>query len=137
VITNTLYINYTPEAIALVEKWERKCIEALEKPDRHEVWDQTCFRDVLLEGHDAKFEPIPPSYGRIFDKITEEELWQDTTVLHFQASRHFKKWINNELVQWQGLDRLTAKDAAGFSLLEALKAISDREGIFPKDSSHT
>lgn len=94
-ITGTLYLQNTAATQNLLELWEKECMRMLEEGSR-EVWDQIALKQVLLEGAEVDFFPLPNDYCAIYDK--KETLKEEAVILHYQASRLFKKVINKEVV---------------------------------------
>ena len=64
---------------------------------KEEVWDQIALRNVLLSS-DAKITPLTQPYYMVYDKIEDEAMAKKAIILHYQASRLFKKSINNLVV---------------------------------------
>lgn len=94
VVSNTIYVNYTKEAISLVEKWMQNCLHELQdKGRKEEFWDQTALRDAILSGTKAKVVEMPLAYCKIFDSDFFNIAPRDVILEHYQASRRFKKLI--------------------------------------------
>lgn len=89
--TATMYIDYNPRTLSLIESWEDKCREALAAQPDLEISEQVVLNG-LLKPSQAKFKPLPPEYAALFD----EELPLKYIVQH-QASRLYRKIINQEL----------------------------------------
>lgn len=94
-ITGTLFLNDTPAIKTLLELWETKCSQMLAENNK-EVWDQIALKYVLLEsGAGVNITPLPDPYCAIYDK--KKTLKNDAVILHYQASRLFKKVVNKEV----------------------------------------
>lgn len=90
VISNTIFANYDPVVIDLLEDWSKECQEALvQKEKTLECWDQAVLRDVL-ERKKLSFTPMPLKFSTIFDLdklfISQKEI----VIEHYQASRRLK-----------------------------------------------
>lgn len=92
-ITGTLFFRPTDKAKKLLELWDEECQKMLEENEA-EVWDQIALKRVLLKDPDVEVFPLPNSYCSIYDKTLQET----PVILHYQASRLFKKEVNNEVV---------------------------------------
>jgi hypothetical protein len=87
VISNTVYINYTPVALRLVEKWAKGCQRRLKKDPC--TWDQAVLRDVLRREKEAKILPMPVAYSKIYDLDVFLIEQSDVVIEHYQASRRY------------------------------------------------
>jgi hypothetical protein len=94
--SGTLFVNYTPNAVSLLKKWDRECERRLRlkekkrektKKEQKEVWDQACLNDLLKREKNILFETLPLGYCRVFDQGHEKIPMEETFILHFQASR--------------------------------------------------
>lgn len=95
VCTGTVFVNCTAKAKKIVSDWGAVCLEAFKnKPKGHEVWDQICLKALLSQKKQtAKIESLPAPYCAIFDAREDQE---NPVVVHYQASRLYKKFINGE-----------------------------------------
>lgn len=91
VISASLFINATSGAVALLKAWGQGCVDAFSHPQRtEEVWDQMVLRDVILRGAaGAEIGVLPAEY------LVIDEHSSSTVIAQYQASRRFKKIINN------------------------------------------
>lgn len=94
-ITGTLYLAPNPKVRILLTDWATECQKMLQE-GKKEVWDQIALKRVLLQKKDIELFPLPDAYCAIYDKnLTPSE---EAVILHYQASRLFKKEVNNEVV---------------------------------------
>lgn len=97
VCSGSLYINANLTAATLLKLWGQACIDAFLKLERtEEIWDQMILRDVLLRGGlEEAVAPLPLEYAAIADQICNDAIMKEPVIIHYQASRRFKKIINN------------------------------------------
>lgn len=88
-LSGTVLINDSPSALALLETWQKGCMNA------PEIWDQLVLEQIV--GHDtAKIAPdysitrLPVSFCWIFDNLENDPVEQ-VYIEHLQASREAKK----------------------------------------------
>jgi len=94
VYTGTVYFGNTPGAFELLKLWDEISQQML-KQSKQEVWDQITLKEALLKKTDVDLFPLPDTYSTIYDKtLTPKE---EAVILHYQASRLFKKVINKEV----------------------------------------
>lgn len=93
VISSTVYVNWTENGVHLLRLWAEECYRQLSNLEREfEYWDQAGLRDaIFLKNHSAQVSPLPHTYAKIFDQKGDAK----TVIEHFQASRRYKKIINN------------------------------------------
>jgi len=98
VISSTIYANYTSGACRLLQTWAHRCHNEITRVDRkEEFWDQMALRDALyFEEHGADFETLPREYTKIIDHPGDQEHVLEPVIEHYQASRRYKKMINQE-----------------------------------------
>lgn len=111
VISNSIYIRYCPQTIELLKLWQAECERALTTKTEVEVWDQVCLKKVLFNNKlNLNYQPMPKGFCKIadFEKdiVTKKELY----LVHYQASRLYKKWINQELNEFEEIKALSEKD---------------------------
>lgn len=95
VISAAIYLNYTEKTLTLLDDWIEEC-----KKHKGKVWDQITLRDILFrEDQLAKITPLPQEYCMIFDKVEEHH---KPVIMQYQASRLYKKLINNEIAPFFG-----------------------------------
>jgi hypothetical protein len=96
VISNSFFVNNTPEAATLLKLWASECYHSLSNPDRtEEYWDQVGLRDVIFSNrHKAKVVGIPHAYAAIDEHPVDKKEILEPVLLHYQASRRYKKLIN-------------------------------------------
>lgn len=92
-LSGTLFFNYTPGALWLINKWINK------NKIQTETFDQQTLQDVYERNKDkiSRYN-LPPSYAKIFD-VDYKRLnidVSDTVIEGYQASRRLKKEVNNE-----------------------------------------
>lgn len=91
VISNTVFVNYTPQGLSIVERWGKSFQRKLKNDPK--IWDQAVLRDIVLKEKNAKILPMPLSYSKIYD-LDHHRMEQDKVVIeHYQASRLFKNFI--------------------------------------------
>lgn len=97
VISGSLYVNATEGAKRILKSWAKECLDSLSDAQRTvEVWDQIALRDVLARGvSGATYGSLPHGYMAIMGNALDEKQIPDITISHYQASRRFKKTINN------------------------------------------
>ena len=94
VISSTIYFNDTPGAHALLRRWAQHSQKQLLDPERkEEFWDQIALRDAIADTK-VKVVPLPLSYAKIFDHERDKSLCGEPVIEHYQASRRFKKIVN-------------------------------------------
>lgn len=96
VISNSVFVNNTQEAELLLKLWARLCYQALSDPDRREeYWDQVGLRDALSSTeHRAQVKNLPHAYAAIHGHPVDQLEIPSPVVQHYQASRRYKKLIN-------------------------------------------
>ena len=99
-ISGTVYINQTAQAKTILLEWDAECKRLLEK-SQTEVWDQAALRNVLLCSS-ATIYPLPRAYYMIYDTMTTDMCQKEAIIIHYQASRCFKKEINQLVVPFWG-----------------------------------
>lgn len=116
-ISGTVFVNNTEKAREILKAWDLECKRMLQE-EKEEVWDQIALRNVLLAS-DAKVTPLPRAYYMVYDKIESEEMKKEAIILHYQASRLFKKSINNLVVPFWEQSMIQQENREAFS--ESLK----------------
>ena len=99
-ISGTVYINQTAKAKTILREWDAECQRLLEE-SQTEVWDQVGLRNVLQRS-DATIYPLPRAYYMIYDTMTTQMCQKEAIIVHYQASRIFKKEINQLVVPFWG-----------------------------------
>jgi hypothetical protein len=99
IMSGSLYVNATLEAERVLKSWAKECLEQLSDPQRtEELWDQIVLRDVLKKNiAEAKIDSLPLAYTRIMGHPLDEKTGVEPVIAHYQASRRFKKIINELL----------------------------------------
>lgn len=87
----TFFLNPTPKALELMNLWVETCTTL------QTVWgDQLPLQTVILENKvEAKIDFLPSSYWSFYDAVSDDTLKNETTILHYQASRILKNEIND------------------------------------------
>lgn len=91
VISNTVFVNYTPQGLSIVERWAKSCRRKLKNDPK--VWDQAVLRDIILKDKSAKILPMPLAYSKIYDLDIHRIAQEEVVIEHYQASRLFKNFI--------------------------------------------
>lgn len=112
IITGTLYLQNTQATKKLLTQWGKEC-QRLLQAQKGEVWDQIGLRNAILSGHKAEIVPLPDSYCAIYDKKRAAD--QEVVILHYQASRLYKKVIDKQLIPFWEEEGLSQKERAHFS----------------------
>jgi hypothetical protein len=97
VISSTLFVNYNSNAIECMHAWAKESARQLLDPSRkEEFWDQIALRDVLFSDKNRfNIAGLPLSYAKNFDHPEDLKSFEPSVIEHYQASRRFKKIINN------------------------------------------
>lgn len=93
IITGTVYLQNHPNVYKLLKVWDIECQKMLQK--NTEIWDQVALKSALLQGPLLNLLSLPDSYCFIYDKSLSPK--EEAVILHYQASRLFKKVINKEV----------------------------------------
>ena len=111
VYTGTVYFSNNEKARSLLKRWAEESQKMLQEEEK-EVWDQVSIKQALF-GSDVDLFPLPDTYATIYDKqITPNE---DAVILHYQASRLFKKEVNNEVVPFWENEMFSQESRQNFS----------------------
>ncbi len=94
-ISGTVFVNNTPEALQLLKEWDEET-ELLFKDDPT-LWDQVTLCNVIQKSS-AIVYPLDVRYYQVYNRIDNEETLKKSIIIHFQASRTLKKTLNNEVV---------------------------------------
>lgn len=101
VYSGTIYIDYTPSSLSLLEKWIQAIEAKIELAHHFELafgvpknytmthpafWDQIILNEVLHENPGIRVHPLPIPYCKVFD----EDASCHAIIEHRQASRRFK-----------------------------------------------
>ncbi len=97
VASGSIFVNATPQAENLLTLWASECYHNLSRCNRkEEYWDQVGLRDAIFShSHQAKVENLPHEYVAIKGNLVDEKQILDPVIMHYQASRRYKKLINN------------------------------------------
>ncbi|MCP5505549.1 MAG: hypothetical protein H7A38_01525 [Chlamydiales bacterium] len=106
ILSGTLFFNYTPEAIQVLQEWDEET-EVLLKNDP-KLWDQISLRNVLLRSK-ANIYPLDVRYCQIYNQINDKESLEKAFIIHFQASRTLQKTLNREVVSFWDEDDFIRK----------------------------
>jgi hypothetical protein len=98
VISSTIFVNNTPKGMNLMRHWAQESQRMLNQENRtEEFWDQIALRNILASNTDkAVISPLPLAYAKIFDHPKDLKDPTPSIIEHYQASRRYKKLINNE-----------------------------------------
>ncbi|WP_420421652.1 putative nucleotide-diphospho-sugar transferase [Simkania sp.] len=111
VYTGTVYFSNNEKARSLLKRWAEESQKMLQEEEK-EVWDQVSIKQALF-GSDVDLFPLPDTYATIYDKqLTPNE---DAVILHYQASRLFKKEVNNEVVPFWENEMFSQETRQNFS----------------------
>lgn len=91
VISNTVFVNYTPQGLSIVERWGKSFQRKLKNDPK--IWDQEVLRDIVLKEKNAKILPMPLAYSKIYDLDAHRIEQEKVIIEHYQASRLFKNFI--------------------------------------------
>ncbi|MEM7175286.1 MAG: putative nucleotide-diphospho-sugar transferase [Chlamydiota bacterium] len=94
-ISGTVYFNQTAAAKTILHEWAAECQRMLEE-SQPEVWDQVALRNTLYQSN-ATIYPLSRAYYMIYDAMTTK-CYDEAIIVHYQASRIFKKEINQLVV---------------------------------------
>jgi len=108
--SGTVFINYTPKSIQLLHMWSDECEKQFLNRTMESIWDQACLSHVIhKQNHGAKIMPLPLGYSYIFDEIQKIDC-KELFIVHYQASRLYRKVIDQELENFSFLDSLSPKE---------------------------
>jgi hypothetical protein len=96
VMSGSLYVNATLGAERVLKSWAQECLNRLlDSHRKEELWDQVALRDVLKRSvPGAKVGSLPLGYTAISDSPYDKKEISEVVIMHYQASRRFKKMIN-------------------------------------------
>jgi len=99
VMSGSLFVNATAGGAQVLKLWGKACLAAFSNPAREEeIWDQIVLRQVLQAGVlGATIGALPVEYLAIVGYAEDEAVVRNPVICHHQASRRFKKIINNAL----------------------------------------
>ncbi|HEY2811071.1 MAG TPA: putative nucleotide-diphospho-sugar transferase [Rhabdochlamydiaceae bacterium] len=97
VMSGSIFVNMTPEAAKVLKLWASACYQTLSNPDRkEEYFDQIGLRDAIFSGtHGATVARLPHAYVAVEGHPVDQKEILEPVILHYQASRRYKKLINN------------------------------------------
>ena len=88
-----MYINYTSQALSVVEEWCRVCRDILDKRNRLLTFlDQISLLEILDKSKDVQVRSLPVGYCKVFDLDADLVDPLDVVIEQRQASRRFKEW---------------------------------------------
>lgn len=90
--TASMFWNYTPKAIELLEKWCARCQVILDQGRPAAFLEQVFLLELIREEKGLNLYSLPAGYCKIFDldHVQEEEI----VVEQRQASRRFREFVN-------------------------------------------
>ncbi len=110
VISNSIFIKYSSKTVNLLKMWKSENERALKARRENEVWDQISLKKVLFNNNlDLNFMPMPKGFCKIADLPKDNIPKDEIYIIHYQASRLYKKWINKELAEFDELKSLNEK----------------------------
>lgn len=86
--TASVFVNYTEEAITLMEKWSRKC------SGNAPYLDQIALEEVLSESKTLRTLPMPIAYCKVYDLDQFFLNDEDVVIEQTQASRRYKHLLS-------------------------------------------
>lgn len=89
ILAGTVYINYTPKGLEILQLWAERCKEGVAAG--HFTVDQQVLAFIFFEKK-IPFYRLAPGYTAIFEEEMEEKF-----IVHYQASRLYKKMISEEV----------------------------------------
>ena len=90
VISSTIFVRPTENAVKLLKIWVQHCYAQLTDPHRkEEFWDQVALRDAIAVSL-AHVASLPLSYAKIYDHPGDCRAVPEPVIEHYQASRRFK-----------------------------------------------
>jgi hypothetical protein len=82
-LSGTLFLNYNPHVLMLIEEWIQ-----LNKKDET-AWDQKTLAQLVANKFSyLRYSLLPTEYCKIFDN--KKQSCQNPVITHYQASRHYK-----------------------------------------------
>ena len=109
-LSSTVYFDYNPRVLELLSAWKEECRHQIALcPEDHEVWDQMLLKDVYAKEKEKwKFTPLPDGYAAIFDR--PEDINEETVIIQYQASRLYKRFINNNVANLSFFEALSVEE---------------------------
>ena len=111
-ISGTVYVNHTTKAMTILKEWDAECQRLLTTRET-EVWDQVALRNVLLNS-DVIVYPLPRAYYMIYDTMTTQMGSDEAIIIHYQASRLFKKEIDQLVIPFWTTEESSQKGRKAF-----------------------
>ncbi len=102
----TIYLDYNARTVSVVNLWAEECKAALHKAPNLEVSDQDILFSILKRKN-IRFSTLPSGYAAIFDSVAENLPREDLFIVHYQASRLYKKFINGDVAAFEMLNELS------------------------------
>src|SRR5579872_3889653 len=82
----TIYCNYNPQTITLIEMWGNLCRKGMEMNPSLEVSDQVFLKQALDQmSKQIQFTPLPAGFAALFDQ--DSLSLEQTYIVQYQASR--------------------------------------------------
>jgi len=111
VISNSIYMKYSAKTIGLVKLWKSENEKALREKKDNEVWDQVSLKTALFNNDlNINYKPMPKGFCKIADFQKDVVAKDELYIVHYQASRLYKKWINKEFIEFDELKSLNGKN---------------------------
>ncbi len=112
VISGTVFVNASEKAATLLEDWAKEC-KAMLQSGAEEVWDQEAMRNVVFRS-DAHVMGLEEPYCMVYDKIKNKAMRDEAVILHYQASRLFRKEVNRLVVPFWEAEMAQQKNRTTF-----------------------
>lgn len=98
IVSCVIYLTYTEKNLSLLKKWVDRC-------DAYggNEWDQIALKEAL---QGEEIEALPQEYSMIYDRLKKNDR---PIILHYQASRLYKKIISGEVAPFLDLGLLPSK----------------------------
>ncbi|MBP9841398.1 MAG: hypothetical protein KBC64_03105 [Simkaniaceae bacterium] len=105
VVSCVIYVTHTPHTLSLLKKWIERCDAYGGKE-----WDQISLKEALLG---ENIPSLPKEFSMIYDRLEEGD---EPIILHYQASRLYKKIINGEVAPFLTLLSKSEEDQDNLKL---------------------
>ena len=95
ILSGTLFLKNNAKVKELVEKW-------IEINSTNDLWDQKNLQTAIETSDSLVHNRLPAEYCRIYDN-KHQHLTTEPVIVHYQASRRFKRQINRGIIngEWR------------------------------------